>query len=99
MAISCHITRLCFRNLDYNVVIPPNSRSLSSSSSLGEPLVVLEDDAAELPAEEAVDEGVDDGVPVPDPEDGGVQQRGRVQLQQTRQGHPDRINDRYNNNI
>ncbi len=42
----------------------------------------------EFPAEDSVDEGVDCGVDVADPEDDVVEERGSVQLQKTRQRHP-----------
>ena len=45
--------------------------------------------SSELSAKDSVDERVDGGVDVSDPEDDVVDERGRVQLEQAGQRHPD----------
>ncbi len=73
----------------YFLALPRYVAIRESSSLLRlELLVVPEDDSPELPAEEAVHEGVDHGVAVSDPQDDGIGQGRRVQLQKTGQGHP-----------
>jgi len=49
----------------------------------------VQNGSSKLSAEDSVDEGVDGGVDVADPEDDVVDERGRVQLQQACQRHPD----------
>ena len=54
-----------------------------------EPGEVVEYRAPELPAEDPVDERVDRGVDVADPQDDVVDERRGVQLEQAGQRHPD----------
>ncbi len=49
----------------------------------------MQNGSSKLSAEDSVDEGVDGGVYVADPENDVVDERGRVQLKQARQRHPD----------
>lgn len=62
---------------------------LDSSPLLRKPLVVVENDGPELPAEKPVHEGVDHRIAVADPQDGCVQHGRGGQLQKARQRHPD----------